>query len=350
MATRRARHSRSLAILALWLIVSAALPAQAGSLQQGWGYERVGHGSLETELNGPTVTPPASFMTPGPIPSNCVDILQNGDFEWTGAWLFGDTALPPFYAGAPPQPYSGNRMMALGAILPGAPTNLPSFSSIQQAVTIPASAQTAFIGFQYYPISNATGGFNRQELVLLDPLNYEETVEVLWRVTENTNQWTPMWKDLTQHIGRTLTVYFNARNAGDGARTAMYLDQVQLLACDAWDVPLWPDEPEDWGPTATPVIPSPTPQSTPQAILDSSTPGNQQTVIAVGTKPSPLDEITPGPLPVPTATPDLPRDRDDGLDRDGLNNLLLIALIIGVIVLAVVLARLFFRNEKEETK
>ena len=297
----------------------------------------------------PTATPlPTPIITPGPIPPGCYDILQNGDFEWTGAWLFGDNALPPFYAGAPPTPPSGNRMMALGAILPGAPTNVPSFSSIQQAVTIPASAQTAFIDFQYFPISSAAGGFNRQELVLLDPLNYDETIEVPWRVTENANQWLPMRKDLTRHIGRTVTVYFNARNAGDGNRTAMYLDQVQLLVCDAWEAIPWPDEPADWVGTATPVLPSPTPDST-LVIQVIPSPGSQQTVIAVGTRPPPLAEITPEPAP--TVTPDPPRDQGARLDLGVLDSPWAIVIIIsGIILLAVVLALLFFRNEKEETK
>lgn len=298
----------------------------------------------------PTATPlPTPIITPGPIPPGCYDILQNGDFEWTGAWLFGDNALPPFYAGAPPTPPSGSRMMALGAILPGAPTNVPSFSSIQQAVTIPASAQSAYIEFQYYPISSATGGFNRQELVLLDPLNYDETIEVLWRVTENANQWLPMRKDLTRHIGRTVTVYFNARNAGDGNRTAMYLDQVQLVVCDAWEAMPWPDQP-DWGQPGPLLTPSPTADST-LVIQDFPPPGNQQTVIAVGTRPPPLAEITPEPAPAPTVTPDQRRDQGAGDGIDLLNSPLAIILVIsGIILLAVVLALLFFRGEKEEIK
>jgi hypothetical protein len=296
----------------------------------------------------PTATPlPTPIITPGPIPPGCYDILQNGDFEWTGAWQFGDTALPPFYAGAPPTPPSGSRMMALGAILPGAPTNIPSFSSIQQAVTIPASAQTASIRFQYYPISNASGGFNRQELVLLDPLNYAETIEVLWRVTDNANRWLFNELDLTRHIGRTVTIYFNARNAGDGRRTAMYLDEVQLLVCDSTEAMPWPEHPI-WIETTAPVFtPTPTPEGTEQVVERFPEPGNQQTVIAVGTKPLPLDEITPGPLTSPIATPDQRRDGGLGAGIDlSASPWVVILVISAVILLAAVLALLFFRNER----
>lgn len=173
-----------------------------------------------------------------PAQQGCVDIITNGDFEWDGAWLMGATAIPPTYAVLPAPVQSGSRSMALGPVLPGAP-DVASFSSIQQAVTIPPTAQSVRISFWYYPISTAAaGGFDRQELILLEPLNYDQTAAVLWRVTENTNQWLYQDIDLTAYRGQTLSIYFNARNAGEGGRTAMYLDQVQVLACDtAWAYP-----------------------------------------------------------------------------------------------------------------
>lgn len=189
-------------------------------------------GPTATPTLWPTSTPIPTPGTPAPIPPNCVDILANGGFEWDGAWQLGGTPLTPFYAGPPNPVYSGNRSMALGAAVAGA-LSVESYSSVQQAVTISASAQTAQVRFWYYPISNAAaGGLNRQELVLLDPLNYEETIAVPWRVTQNDNRWLYQEIDLTRYRGRTLSVYFNARNAGDGTRTAMFLDQVQLLVCE----------------------------------------------------------------------------------------------------------------------
>jgi hypothetical protein len=300
-----------------------------------------------------------------------VDILANGGFEWDGAWQLSNTALPPFYAGPPNPVQSGNRSMALGAVLPGAPTNVASFSSIQQAVTLPAAAQTARIRFQYQPSSNAAaGGFNRQELVLLDPLRYGETIEVLWRVTENASQWLPKEIDLTRYLGRTLTIYFNARNAGDGTRTAMFLDQVQVLVCDVVSaIPLYDTSgankeanspaggsvpPVAPAPLVTPLAPGPVlpaPLPTPLAPGPVAPAISAPSVVAVGDGPTPLPEVTPGTAPAPTATPSARRDQRSGIDLGALDNPWVVILVIsGIVLLAVVLALLFFRGDKEETR
>jgi hypothetical protein len=315
-----------------------------------------------TATTGPTATPttvPTAVPTPGtpsPIPPNCMDLLANGDFEWNGAWQLSNTALPPFYAGPPSPVQSGNRSMALGAVLPGAPTNVASFSSIQQAVTLPATAQTAQIRFHYFPSSTATaGGLNRQELVLLDPLNFGETIDVPWRVTENANQWLVKEIDLTRHLGRTLTIYFNARNAGDGARTAMFLDQVQVLACDVVGImPVYDTtgayaeaQPDAGGS----VLPSGTVPASAQVALVTPAVINAPSVVAVGDNPTPLPDLTPGTAVAPTATPTDRRDQRSGIDLGAIDSPWVVILVIsGIVLLAVVLALLFFRGDKEETR
>ncbi len=290
----------------------------------------------------PTATP--TFVpapgTPSPIPPDCVDILTNGDFEWDGAWLFGDTAIPPFYAGAPNPVFSGSRSMALGAVLPSAPANVPSFSSIQQSITLPATAQTARIHFQVLPISNASpGGLSRQELVLLDPLNFSETIDVPWRVTLNSSQWQPVEKDLTRFLGRTLTVYFNARNAGDGTRTSMFLDQVQVLVCDTLAIMPFSgasDPASAQAPIAAPMAAQPMPAT-------------HTTVIAVNGGSAPLPEVTPGPMVTSTATPDLRGNQGSKLNLSALNNPWLIILVMSALILLCVVAALyFFRGGSQE--
>ncbi|HSN77888.1 MAG TPA: hypothetical protein VL334_22665 [Anaerolineae bacterium] len=285
-----------------------------------------------------------------------MDILANGGFEWDGAWYFGDTALPAFYAGLPNPVQSGDRSMALGAVLPGAPSNVASFSSIQQAITLPATAQTAQIRFYYYPSSTAAaGGFNRQELVLLDPLKFEETIEVPWRVTENANQWLYKEIDLTRYLGRTMTIYFNARNAGDGARTSMFLDQVQVLACDSVGIMPVYDEYQEALPSSD-SYPQPAVQTPPPLVGDQIAPpaaaSNQQTVIAVGPGPTPLPDVTPATPGAPTAAATETPRRNQGapfnLDRFD-SPWVIILVISGIVLLAVVLALLFFRGDKEET-
>ncbi len=307
-----------------------------------------------TTLPGSTATP-APTAVPSPIPSNCMDILANGDFEWDGAWIVGGTPIVPFYAGPPNPVLSGNRSMALGAVTSSSTSNAASYSSIQQAVTLPVTAQTAQIRFWYFPNSNAApGGLNRQELILLDPLNYNETIEVLWRVTQNVNSWTAAEFDLTRYLGRTVTVYFNARNAGDGTRTGMFLDQVQVLACDAVAImPLDGAYPEALPYTEVygeSSVQTPTATAMGQPDLPAVAVGNQQTVIAVGAGPTPLPEVTRG-TPAPSATETPRREQGSRLNLDLLNSPWLIILVIsGIVLLAVVLALLFFRGDKENNQ
>ena len=308
--------------------------------------------------NTPTPTTIPTPVTPSPIPPNCVDILANGDFEWNGAWLIGDTPLRAFYAGPPPAPASGSRMMALGAILPGAPTNVPSFSSIQQSVTLPVTAQTAQIRFFYYPISNAAaGGFNRQELILLDPLKYGETIQTLWRVTENANRWVYLEIDLTRYLGRTVTIYFNARNAGDGTRTAMYLDQVQVLTCNGAGIMPLDEAMGDWKqmapaedyfyPTAGPPPVALPPQTVVPPGVSAPAVVNQPTVIRVGEQPAPLPEVTPIGTPTRIPEPDeTPRRELGSALADLPANPWLIIIVISVIVLVAVVAALLVFREK----
>lgn len=292
-----------------------------------------------------TATPTAipTPGTPSPIPPNCTDIIANGGFEWDGAWLMGGTPIVPFYAGPPSPVQSGNRSMALGAVLPSSPSNVASYSSIQQSVTLPATAQTAQIRFWAFPNSNAApGGLNRQELILLDPLNYQQTIAVLWRVTQNNNAWVPVEIDLTRFLGRTVSVYFNARNDGNGTRTGMFLDQVQVLVCH---VPIMPLAGADS--SAYQIQPAATgaPIAAPLAA-----PSGQNTIIAVGASPVAPGEFTPGPLLTPTPTPDLRGNQRPGINLGMLNNPWAIILIIsGIVLLAVVLALLFFRGDKSGT-
>jgi hypothetical protein len=61
--------------------------------------------------------------------------------------------------------------------------------------------------------------------------------------------------------------------------------------------------------------------------------------------------VTPGTAPAPTATPSARRDQRSGIDLGALDNPWVVILVIsGIVLLAVVLALLFFRGDKEETR
>lgn len=298
----------------------------------------------------PTATPlPPPPVTPSPVASGCLDLLANGDFEWEGSWQQGATDLCPVYVGAPNPTHNGVRSMAMGAVVANNATNINAYSSVQQTVTIPASAQTAQLRFFYYPISTAAaGGHNRQELVLLDPLNYGQTIAIPWRVTENANSWQYKEIDLTPYIGRTITLYFNARNEGDGTRTSMYLDQVQLYACNGTSVAA------AVSPALAPAAALPfnfvtaTPLGTNREMaLGGVMPASGPTVVTVIEAQTGLPAATPIAVPTSLSAPtETPRGQQ-GLPfkLPSFNNpWLIIGFITALVLLGILLALLFFRN------
>ncbi len=296
-----------------------------------------------------SVTPVPTSVTPWPtsLPPDCQNLIVNGGFESSDAWTLGPTALMPYYTGAPNPVHSGARSMAMGATLPNV-TPVASYSSVQQTITIPANAQTAQLRFWYYPISNAAaGGLSRQEVILLDPWAYDETVAVLWRVTENTNAWTSRVLDLTPYRGRTVSVYFNARNAGNGTRTSMFLDDVEALACGGYivAVPL---------PAALPgTLPAATGQPLPinpvaeQPGIALATLAPQATVLTVTTPR--LVEV--GSTPIPTIVWEEPprRERKPLLGNFKLSlNPATLALIIGLIVVGAILLVVYLASRRDK--
>ena len=288
--------------------------------------------------------------------------LPELDQQWRlrGGWRldFGTHRADAVLHGrAQPHPQRG-RSMAMGATLPTSP-NVASYSSVQQTVTIPAGAQTAQLRFWYYPISNAAaGGLNRQEAILLNPWAFGETVAVLWRVTENNNAWVSKALDLTPYRGQTLSIYFNARNAGDGKRTSMFLDDVEVLACGGFTT--FPETlPAELPPTVPGATAVPLPiYPTGPGFPSGETPGSgiagvapQPTVISVA--PSTPAPVSVGPSPTPTLIwTDAPRsERKPLLGNFKLSlNPTTLAIMVGLIVLGTVLLIVYLTNRRDRDK
>jgi len=78
-------------------------------------------------------------------------------------------------------------------------------------------------------------------------------------------------------------------------------------------------------------------------------PANQTTVISVGDNPTPLAEVTPGPMVTPTDTPSTRSERGSQLNLDLLKSPWVIIFVIsGLILLCVVAALIFFRGDRGE--
>ncbi|MEZ4831006.1 MAG: hypothetical protein R2873_03210 [Caldilineaceae bacterium] len=225
----------------------------------------------------PTVTN-TPILPPTPLPPGCItNVILNGSFEeeivGSTGWILGDDPVPPrLVAGG----FDGLRSLRLGNPPDGGYADVLSYSSARQLITIPATAVTAELLWWHssHTQDNGEPGFgnrvDRQELILLSP-ELVTLEQPLYRKMLNTGGWTQQVSDLTAHRGQTLYIYFNVLNDGDGLRTWMELDQVQLKLCfpTPTPLPIMP-LPAELTPTITSTSPieTPTPSTTPAETLD----------------------------------------------------------------------------------
>ena len=216
----------------------------------------VGLGTVTARAQGPAPPTGAQEATPaaGDVgaahlsPDGCSELIINGGFEVTDLhWGLSGTALPPSYSTA--KAHSGTRSMRLGIV---DSANLGVSDGLYQDVALPNSMQHFTLSFHYWPIHEAAPGSDAQILNI-----YEATTGVRlaqpWARLSNTQTWQFEQIDLTHLRGRTVRIEFGVLNDGSGGRTALYLDDVSLLACE-------PDATPFVTPPATATAPSLTPQ------------------------------------------------------------------------------------------
>lgn len=242
----------------------------------------------------PTATPIVATSTPlPPEDPSCPNILVNGAFEGFDGWHFGEDPVPARYVNTFFQ--EGTRAVLLGNP-PENPTNVTTFSSIRQLVTLPFTTGPIQLRWWRLPhtaqAGSPTGSTDRQDVILLAP--NLQPIQILRRELRNDGIWQEDLVDLTLYRGQTLYLYFNVFNDANPTRTWMYLDNVRLRVCGAPVV----------APTA--VLPSATatlPLATPVAIP--VTPNLTYTVIPTVTL-SPFSTVLPTLLPSLIVTPTLP--------------------------------------------
>ena len=178
----------------------------------------------------PTVPPTA---TPSP-PVGCRNDLFDGGFETDSVgWIFGRDPVPPRYVNDPFG--GGSRVVLLGNPPDSGNPNVVTYSSVRRLVTIPSDASSAIVSWRaLYRTQEGVDAqpsrfVDRQDFVLLSP--GLDTIAVPFRTRSNTAGYQITSIDLSGYRGRTLYLYFNAFNDGDGARTWMYLDDVALEVC-----------------------------------------------------------------------------------------------------------------------
>jgi len=245
-----------------------------------------------------TATPIVAATPTTVIPTadpTCANILLNGGFESWDGWQFGDDPVPGRYVAEPRR--SGARAIQLGNP-PAQGPNVVTFSSIRQLVTLPYNITRAEVRW-WKLLQTADGGVagslsDRQDLILLSPAL--QPIQILSRELSNTGNWQEDQVDITAYRGQSFYLYFNAFNDGNGARTWMYLDDIQLNLCgmgaiegDNHNTPI----------VATPVVATPV-VATPVIATPIAIP--LTTVATFTTAPIPTSSPLPTQLVLPTAT------------------------------------------------
>jgi serine protease len=168
----------------------------------------------------PTYTPtPTPSLTPPPVSGN---LIVNGGFEDSEGWVFSRTR---YSAGYSTQiVHSGARSARLG-IVEG--RDVYSYSSIWQAVAIPADTRRATLTYWVYPISQDVYPRDTQMVLLLN--RRFRIIKYVEQTLSDAQQWIERSYDMTPYAGQTVLVYFGVFNGGRNGRTsAMYVDDVSL--------------------------------------------------------------------------------------------------------------------------
>jgi N-acetylmuramoyl-L-alanine amidase len=162
-------------------------------------------------------------FTGNPPLITCADVIVNGGFE-TGDLTGWTISAPNPLSGVVNTPvYSGSWAMRVGA--PDTSSVVTGYSSIQQAVTLPANALTATLFFARYRYSGDA-----------NDLQYVAVVNgagVTYLVSEHVADpnWLASQFDLTPYIGQNIDVRFSVFNNGAGGSTGLLVDDVKLLVC-----------------------------------------------------------------------------------------------------------------------
>jgi hypothetical protein len=187
---------------------------------------------------------------------DCIQLIRNGGFEENAYWQMPATPRSGRYTTV--DKHSGWRSTLLG-ILPGEP-DVYSFSSAYQKIHVPANATSVTLSFwakrltqampkgdvdptqdRYNPADVIEGTYDYSSKGARIQHDYQEVfilqypcynlMAVLMRARSNDGMWTQYTYDLSAFAGQDIVVYFDAINNGDGLRTWMFVDDVEVQAC-----------------------------------------------------------------------------------------------------------------------
>lgn len=174
-------------------------------------------GYPESKPTSTTASAPTPTPTPIPGPRQ---LILNPSFESDEAWQIPHTVYPAGYSSV--CAHTGLRSMRLG-IASG--DNIYSYSSVQQAVQIPAGVTQADLTFYYFPLM-ASPDVDLIYFCILEARNDMVLQCNIW--TELNQSWKLGAFSLLSYAGQRVKVHFGVKNDGLGGISALYLGDVEL--------------------------------------------------------------------------------------------------------------------------
>jgi hypothetical protein len=184
-----------------------------------------------TVTNTPTNTlTPTATMAPG----ECREMVVNGDASSYAGWYFVPSQYMAAYSQV--QAHSPTRSLRTGIELNAVNPGYGTYSAVQQSVLVPSEADTLTLGFWYYTVADGGPSDTDWSMFRIQVLS-TGAIHEIFRLSypgTNTRTWTYYELDeatLAPFKGETIAVHFETYNNGWGGTTAMYIDDVSLMAC-----------------------------------------------------------------------------------------------------------------------
>ncbi|MEZ4658572.1 MAG: hypothetical protein R2911_13455 [Caldilineaceae bacterium] len=178
--------------------------------------------------------PLAHAVGPQDVPAGCSELVSNGAFDVIDAsWSILASARPANYVTGITHTVGGYAMQ-LGIVdLP----NASSISAVEQTINLPMGVGSIVLSFWYYTTYDASPGAG--DLQYVDIYNSFSNQLIARVVNEQSNrrQWVMEDFDLTPFAGQQIRLVFVVNNDGANGRTAMYVDDVSMLACSSTITP-----------------------------------------------------------------------------------------------------------------
>ncbi|MCC9077364.1 lamin tail domain-containing protein [Litorilinea aerophila] len=202
---------------------------------------------LPPPLETPTPAAPASVLALEP----CVELVNNGGFEATGVgWRIMPSERPAVFTGE--RTFNNSRQaLRLGIV---DLENVRSVSAADQAVELPAHVSDIFLEFRYFPMVDGDPGPGDLQYVDLYDEATGQFIDRILGEQSDARSWLQVKHELTPLAGRTIRLLLAVNNDGMAGRTAMYVDDVSIRACNYEDEGAATPTPEAPAAAATPDV------------------------------------------------------------------------------------------------